>query len=93
LRFTAISSSGTNAGARAGTTGLQLTQPQLADLANEITQASRAYNRREGLGAAADTLPPALFKANREGAMLTPAELSAMIDEYNEIREGRAKKR
>ena len=71
----------------AGTTGLHLTKPQLETLANAITQNTRAFNAREGLGAAADTLPKALFTANREGACLTRPELETMIAEYNQIRE------
>ncbi|MBI4634650.1 MAG: aldehyde ferredoxin oxidoreductase family protein [Deltaproteobacteria bacterium] len=70
----------------AGTTGMRLTKGQLEDLANGITQNTRAYNHREGLGAATDTLPPALFEANREGACLTRGDLDTMIGEYNQIR-------
>ena len=71
----------------AGTTGLHLTKGQLETLANTITQDTRAFNAREGLGAAADTLPKALLTANREGACLTRPELETMIAEYNQIRE------
>jgi aldehyde:ferredoxin oxidoreductase len=72
------------------TTGLSWDKDQLARLANNITQESRAFNRREGLGAATDCLPPALFKANSQGAFLSPDELATMVREYNRLREGTA---
>jgi aldehyde:ferredoxin oxidoreductase len=71
----------------AGTTGLKLTKQQLEDLANDITQNTREFNHREGLGASTDTLPPALFEANRQGASLSRHDLGTMIGEYNQIRE------
>ena len=70
----------------AGTTGMKLTKQELEDLANEITQNTRGFNSREGLGASTDTLPKAFFDANREGACLTRADLDTMIKEYNQIR-------
>jgi len=70
-----------------GSTGMKLTKPQLEDLANNITNLTRQYNRREGLGRSTDTLPKPLFQANREGAKLTEAELATMIHEYDQIRE------
>jgi aldehyde:ferredoxin oxidoreductase len=71
----------------AGSTGMKLTKPQLEDLANNITNLTRQYNRREGLDRSTDTLPKAFFQANREGAKLTEEELATMICEYNRIRE------
>jgi aldehyde:ferredoxin oxidoreductase len=71
----------------AGTTGMKLTKPQLEDLANALTQNTRGFNAREGLGAATDTLPKAFFDANREGSCLTRQDLDTMIKEYNQIRE------
>lgn len=71
----------------AGTTSLKLTKEQLEYLANDITRNTRKFNAREGLGAEADTLPEALFQANREGACLTRHDLDSMITEYNQIRE------
>jgi aldehyde:ferredoxin oxidoreductase len=70
-----------------GSTGMKLTKPQLEDLANNITNLTRQYNHREGLGRSTDTLPKPLFQANREGAKLTEAELATMIHEYDQIRE------
>jgi aldehyde:ferredoxin oxidoreductase len=71
----------------AATTGLKLTKHKLENLANAMTQNTREFNSREGLGAAADTLPQAFFRANQEGASLSHTELATMIREYNEIRE------
>jgi aldehyde:ferredoxin oxidoreductase len=69
-----------------GTTGMDLDKAALADLANEITNATRRYNAREGLGPETDTLPPWLLDPeNAEGARLTPDELSSMLTEYNAI--------
>ena len=70
-----------------GTTGMDLSKEEMSDLANDITQATRAYNTREGLDASTDTLPKAFIKqANKEGAVLTEEELNTMLDEYNQIR-------
>lgn len=71
----------------AGATGQRWTKKQLENLANEITQETRRYNAREGLGAEADQLPPAFFAANREGACLDRQEMETMIGEYNLIRQ------
>lgn len=71
----------------AGTTGMKLTKEQLEELANDITQNTRAFNAREGLDASTDTLPKAFFDANREGACLTRDDLDTMLREYNQIRE------
>jgi aldehyde:ferredoxin oxidoreductase len=74
----------------AGTTGMTLTRQELEELANDITQNTRRFNHREGLDAATDTLPPAFFESNREGACLTRHGLEVMIGEYNQIRERQA---
>ncbi len=69
------------------TTGMEFTKPGLQRLANRITQQSRAYNRREGLGAAEDTLPARVFsEKTAEGAGLARSDLDTMIGEYNRIR-------
>ena len=74
------------------TTGLALNKDDLTILANNITQQSRQYNTREGLGPAADTLPKRfLTEPTAEGATLTAAELDTMVQEYNEIRHSRQK--
>jgi aldehyde:ferredoxin oxidoreductase len=69
------------------TTGMRLSKDQLEDMANDITNMSRAYNTREGLGPETDTLPePLLTEPTAEGFTLTHDELNTMIKEYNEIR-------
>ena len=72
------------------TTGLDYSKEQLEVLANDITQLSRAYNMREGLDSATDTLPKRFLKeVNKEGAKLTENELAVMLNEYNAIRKSR----
>jgi len=71
------------------TTGMKPSKDELQKMANEITNMTREYNNREGLGGSTDTLPePFLIKANAEGATLTRDELETMIAEYNQIRAG-----
>jgi len=70
------------------TTGMRLSKVQLQDMANDITNASRRYNAREGLDGASDTLPRRfLEEPTAEGATLTKEELDTMISEYNAIRD------
>jgi aldehyde:ferredoxin oxidoreductase len=72
------------------TTGMKLSRAQLELLANRITQRSRAYNRREGLEEACDTLPPRLLReGTAQGARLSREELACMIGEYDSIRRSR----
>ena len=72
------------------TTGTKFTKNELEILANNITQQSRQYNHREGLGNSTDTLPKRfLTEPTEEGAILTETELNIMIKEYNEIRSSR----
>lgn len=69
------------------TTGMSLSKKELEYMANDITNASREYNKREGLGSATDTLPKRLLKEpTREGDSLNETDLQTMIAEYNEIR-------
>lgn len=69
------------------TTRMKLRKEELEDMANDITNMSREYNTREGLGPATDTLPePFLTEPTTEGFTLTRDELNTMIHEYNEIR-------
>ena len=72
-------------------TGLELDKPALERLANGVTQASREYNLREGLGPETDWLPAVAFRPNAEGAVLDPGDLRIMIDEYDSIRNSRTK--
>ena len=72
------------------TTGMVLSRPELETLANEITQSTRAYNHREGLGPETDTLPRRFLReATKEGACLSEEDLQTMLTEYNEIRDSR----
>jgi len=72
------------------TTGMELGKNELEVLANNITQQSREYNRREGLDSSTDTLPKRfLTEQTKEGATLTEGELEIMIKEYNTIRSSR----
>ena len=73
-------------------TGLDWTKEQMEVFANNITQMTREYNRREGLDSSTDTLPKRFFKeATKEGAVLTEQELNALVSDYNSIRSSRAK--
>ena len=67
--------------------GMGEVKGELEDLANNITNLTREYNRREGLGAQTDTLPKRfLTEKTPEGASLSRADLEIMIKEYNDIR-------
>jgi aldehyde:ferredoxin oxidoreductase len=73
------------------TTGVSQDRKGLELLANDVTERTREYNRREGLGAATDTLPwTFLNEKTAEGASLAASELELMINEYNAIRGGRS---
>jgi len=75
----------------AATTGLAYGPDELARLANATTEKTRAYNLREGLTAADDWLPERFFEEKTaEGASLSRADLTRMIEDYNAIRRGRA---
>lgn len=75
----------------AATTGLSFSKDQLESLANDITNASREYNVREGLGPETDMLPKRLVEeATQEGARLSRDELDVLISEYNSIRSKRS---
>lgn len=72
------------------TTGMDLSKEQLSILANDMTQMSREYNKREGLDESTDTLPKRfLNEANEQGASLNKQQLDTMINEYNLIRNTR----
>jgi aldehyde:ferredoxin oxidoreductase len=71
-------------------TGMSLDKTGLEVLANRITQMTREYNRREGLGDSADTLPERFFREKtEEGFGMSRADLQLMVGEYNAIRSGR----
>jgi aldehyde:ferredoxin oxidoreductase len=69
------------------TTGIGLSREELELWVNAVIQGTRAYNRREGIGPEADTLPPRLLnEPTAEGASLNRAQLEVMLREYNGIR-------
>lgn len=69
------------------TTGMNFSKEELADLANRTTNRTRAFNRREGLDDASDTLPYRfLNEPTEEGASLKKEELDRMIHDYNTLR-------
>lgn len=71
-------------------TGMALDKAGLELLANRITQGSRRYNAREGLGPETDTLPERFFREKTaEGAWIGREELALMVAEYNAIRGAR----
>ena len=71
-------------------TGLSFTKEELRVLANNITQLTREYNKREGLDSSTDTLPRCLLQqANEQGACLTAEDLAVMVQEYSKIRASR----
>ena len=73
------------------TTGLSFDKAGLELFANDLTERTRAYNRREGLGAETDTLPwRFLNEKTVEGASLSATDLETMIGEYNLIRSSRS---
>jgi aldehyde:ferredoxin oxidoreductase len=68
-------------------TGMDMGRRDLELFANRATERTREYNRREGLDAGTDRLPPRLLReATAEGARLTEDELAFMLSEYNRIR-------
>lgn len=68
--------------------GLKRDQNTLQYLANQITQKTRGFIRREGI--TVNTLPKRfLHEETREGHSLSQADLQTMLDEYNRIRETR----
>ena len=71
-----------------GTTGFKYNKEELQDIANNITQMTRKFNHREGLGPETDTLPKRfLEEKTAEGASLSREDLQIMLDEYNAIRD------
>jgi aldehyde:ferredoxin oxidoreductase len=72
-------------------TGMATDKAGLERMANRITQQTRSFNAREGLGPLSDTLPERFFREKTaEGASLSRAELETMVADYNAIREARA---
>ena len=76
-----------------GSTGLDFSKDELQLFANRITEQTRYYNTREGIGPEGDILPPALTdKPNLEGAVISSEELTVLLEEYNQIRKERYEK-
>ena len=74
-------------------TGLSLSKDELELQANWITEQTRAYNHREGLGPETDTLPARfLTEATVEGISLDQGVLAGLVRDYNEIRSRRLQK-
>jgi aldehyde:ferredoxin oxidoreductase len=71
-------------------TGMAMSKTELEIFANTITQKTRGYNAREGIGPEADTLPERFFKeATHEGETLNEEDFAVMLEEYNQIRRQR----
>lgn len=71
-------------------TGKILSKQELEGISNRITEDTRRFNLREGIGPGDDTLPPRLLKeATQEGSSLSPSDLGIMIGEYNRLRKRR----
>lgn len=69
------------------TTGMKLSKEDLQARANLITEKSRAYNSREGIGSLQDVLPSRFTKEPiNDGDLLKSADLATMLRDYNEIR-------
>ncbi|NLE44940.1 MAG: aldehyde ferredoxin oxidoreductase family protein [Chloroflexi bacterium] len=71
-----------------GLTGLDLDKSGLRALSGRVADTIRAFNLREGMTAADDTLPPRLLREPlaSSGETLTEAELELMLDEYYDRR-------
>jgi aldehyde:ferredoxin oxidoreductase len=69
---------------------MALGKVELERMANRITQQTRRFNAREGIGPLSDTLPEPFFREKTaEGASISRAELESMVADYNAIRSGR----
>ncbi len=69
------------------TTGLDLDQEALKQLASEVTDMTRTFNLREGLTRDDDRLPARLHREPLEdGQRITREELEAMVQDYYRLR-------
>jgi aldehyde:ferredoxin oxidoreductase len=70
------------------TTGMDLDKEQLQGIASNIANKTREFNLREGMTAAADTLPNRLFSEKLEdsGKGITEDEFMKMRSEYYALR-------
>ena len=71
-----------------GSTGMDLDKRQLQKLASNISNKVREFNLREGMSAAADTLPKRFFeeKLGDSGKVLLKPELDRMVSDYYRLR-------
>ncbi len=71
-----------------GTTGMEYNKEQLQEIAQNIANEVREFNRREGMTKADDTLPKRFFneKLVDSGNALTEAEFNKMRSEYYKLR-------
>lgn len=71
----------------AASTGIEYDRNALERFANGVTQATRMFNRREGIDAREDRLPRRFFNtATAEGARLREEDFNQMLAEYNQLR-------
>ncbi len=69
------------------TTGMKMDQPQLAQLAARVTDATRIFNLQEGLTRDHDTLPDRMFKEKLEGGKgISRADLNYLVQDYYRLR-------
>ena len=70
------------------TTGMELDKKQLQKMALGITNKAREFNLREGMTAAADTLPERFFKEKLEdsGKVLLKSDFDKMLSDYYKIK-------
>ena len=68
------------------TTGLELDEPALRDIANNITTLRRLINIDEGWNKEYDMLPPRLLEEPIDGNRITKEELDHMLQEYYQLR-------
>ena len=69
----------------AGLTGLDGSKASLEKIAARVSDDARRFNLREGLTAADDCLPRALFRP-MEGKSVTPAEIERLVRDYYRLR-------
>ena len=70
------------------TTGMKLDKPKLQKLALGITNKAREFNLREGMTAAADTLPKRFFEERLEdsGKVLLKSDFDRMLSDYYQLK-------
>ena len=68
------------------TTGLELDEPRLKEIANNITTLRRLINLREGWSKEHDMLPSRFLKESINGKKVTKDEFIYMLEEYYRLR-------